>query len=278
MPPQQFHRPLTAPARVNPWLPQLIVGTAAIAGGLLLMGHPLDRTWSLALNQGLGGWPEFWSFLTWSGLGICGLLLLTACSAGEPRRVAGMLVALLIGGLLVHALKRGLQVERPLAVFGVDHPVFQVIGESLHKGSMPSGHSATVWAVAGLLFLREGAGSVWRHAWWALACLQALSRIVVGAHWPSDVLVGSGIGLLLSAGVWHLGITQRLGRWLGQPTPSLCLAGLLPTLALGLCVADLGWALPAGVQVGVIALGLWGCWRWWKQADMNQDTLGTRCT
>ncbi|MBH2016729.1 MAG: phosphatase PAP2 family protein [Burkholderiales bacterium] len=274
MPSQQSPRPSPAPADRNPWLPQAAVGLAAIVGGVALMGLPLDRSWGLAVNEGLGEWPAFWSFLTWSGLGVCGFLLLTACSATEPRRVAGMLVALVVGGLLVHTLKRSLQVERPLAVFGADHPVFQVIGEALHKGSMPSGHSATVWAVAGLLALREGAASWWRHAWWALASLQALSRIVVGAHWPSDVLVGSGIGLLLSVGVWHLGVTARLGRWLGGPVVRLCVAGLLPPLAVALCWADLGWALPPGVQLGVMALGVWGGWRWWRQAVANQSGQG----
>lgn len=241
-------------------------GLLAVFAGAWLAGRPLDREWSLALNSGLSGWPTFWSFLTWSGLGACGFLLLCACSSSEPRRVAGLLVALVIGGLLVHVLKRTLQIERPLAVFGAEHPVFSVIGESLHKGSMPSGHSATAWAVAGLLVLSESRASVWRHLWWVLATCQAVSRIVVGAHWPSDVLVGSGMGVMLAPVVWRLGVTGRLSQWLHRPEARLFMAGSLPVWGLVLCLSDLGWPLPAWAISGVMALSLWGAWRWWHSA------------
>src|SRR3954452_9792620 len=63
--------------------------------------------------------------------------------------------------------------------------------------SMPSGHSTTAFAVAvafGALFPRA------RWALWAYAGLIALSRVVIAAHFPSDVIAGAlvgGIGALL---------------------------------------------------------------------------------
>lgn len=253
----------------------MAAGLLAVLAGAWLAGQPLDREWSLALNSGLSAWPTFWSFLTWSGLGACGFLLVCACSAREPRRVAGLLVALVVGGLVVHALKRTLQVERPLAVFGADHDVFSVIGESLHKGSMPSGHSATAWAVAGLLVLSESRAAVWRHLWWVLAAGQALSRIVVGAHWPSDVLVGSGLGAMLAPFVWRLGVTGRISRWMHRSEARLVMAGGLPVWGLVLCLSDLGWRLPAWVIGGVMALSLWGAWRWWLSAQQPSGQEGS---
>lgn len=256
------------------------VGGALMACGLALSGSATDRAWSLALQQALGGWPVAWGLLTWSALGACALLLVASLSAEEPRRVAALLVAMVLGGLVVHALKRTLQVERPLAVFGPDHPVFRVIGEQLRMGSMPSGHTTTAFTVAGLMTLslrplRHSAGHATQRlgvvavacAWWLLAALQGVSRVVVGAHWPSDVLAGAGIGLCLAPVVWHLGVTQRLGDRLALSKARPWVAGMLPVWAVLLCMLDLGTPLPAAWCAAVVALGLFGAWRWGRVAS-----------
>ncbi len=236
----------------------------ALGAALALAGRELDRQTLLDLQVSLRDWPMPWAFLTWSGLGICGFVLLTSLSAEEPRRVAALILALLIGGIVVHTMKRVLHVDRPATYFGPDHPVFQVIGKVLKKGSMPSGHSATAWAVAVLLVLHEeGRATVWRHLWWVLAALQALSRVVVGAHWPSDVLVGSGLGLLLAPVAWRLQASIRLAAWLRKPSTCKAVALSLPAFGLYVCFSKQGWVVPIGVQLGVMALSTWGAWRWW---------------
>lgn len=258
------------------WL-QLALGLAAVGGGTALSGHALDRAWCLDLNAALSAWPQSWSFLTWSALGICSALLLTALSAREPRRVAALVMALILGGLLVHVLKRSLQVERPLAVFGPDHPLFHVIGDRLHKGSMPSGHSATAFAIAGLMVWREQGRPLSRHLWWVWAALQALSRIAVGAHWPSDVLAGSGIGMMLAPLVWRLPPTTWLTTRLDRPAVRGAMAGVLPVWGLGVCLADLGWPLPAWCQLAVMALSVAGAWQWWRSARPRPRSQGMSC-
>lgn len=272
------------PLLAQPWAvwraqaPRLLLGALLLTAGLCLSGQALDRAWCLATQQALGDWPMLWSLLTWSALGIGSLLLVTCLSDAEPRRVAALLVAMVLGGLVVHAIKRTLQVDRPLAVFGPDHPVFLVIGEHLRKGSMPSGHTTTAFTVAGLmtLSLRHAALSggiaaptlhrlarwTWCAAWWLLAVLQGLSRVVVGAHWPSDVLAGAGLGLILAPLVWQLGVTQRLARGLSRGAVRPWVAGALPVLAVLLCLLDLGTPLPVAWCVAVVALGLLGAWRW----------------
>lgn len=240
---------------------RLLSGVSLLGAGLWLSGTALDHAWCLSLQQALSEWHTTWSLLTWSALGICALLLVTCLSDGEPRRVAALLVAMVLGGLVVHALKRSLQVDRPLAFFGPDHPVFQVIGEHLRKGSMPSGHTTTAFTVAGLMTLSLRLGVAW-VAWWALAALQGLSRVVVGAHWPSDVLAGAGLGLCLAPLVWQMGVTQRFSLWLAQPSVRPWVAGGLPVLAVLLCLLDLGSPLPLPWCVAVVALGLLGAWRW----------------
>lgn len=258
--------------------PRLVLGALLLTAGLSLSGSVLDRAWCLALQQSLGGWPTTWSLLTWSALGICSLLLVTCLSDGEPRRVASLLVAMVLGGLVVHAIKRSLQVDRPLAVFGPDHPVFHVIGEHLRKGSMPSGHTTTAFTVAGLMTLsvrdavrlggmlptqlqRFVSAAVWT-GWWLLAGLQGLSRVVVGAHWPSDVVAGAGLGLILAPLVWQLGVTQRLAQGLSRASVRPWVGGAVPVLAVLLCLLDLGTPLPAAWCAAVGGLGLLGAWRW----------------
>lgn len=217
---------------------------------------------------------DWWSFLTWSGLGICGFVLLTSLSAKEPRRVAALILTTLIGGIIVHALKRWLDVERPAGHFGLDDPAFHVIGPTLMRGSMPSGHSASAWAVATLLVLTEGRAAIWRNLWLVLAALQALSRIVVGAHWPSDVLVGAGMGLLLAPAIWRWELTARFGLWFCRPQVSRFVALALPALGLFLCFSDQGWSVPLGVGWAVMLLCCWGAWGWWRAASRQPVNRG----
>ena len=252
-----------APDAFGLWVvPRCALGAALLCLGLAWSGRESDRALLLALQQLSPDWALAWSLLTWSALGIASLLWLTALSSREPRRVAGILIAMLLGGIVVHAIKRSLGVDRPLAVFGADHPLFQVIGEPLRRGSMPSGHTTTAWTVAGLMTLSSARGAIWRHGWWLLAAAQGLSRVMVGAHWPSDVLAGAGVGLILAPTVWCLGWTQRLGHWLDQPRVRPWVGGALPVLALLLCLLDLGTPLPLASCALLISLGLYGMWRW----------------
>ncbi len=63
--------------------------------------------------------------------------------------------------------------------------------------SFPSGHATIAFALAGALSLRWPRARLW---WLSLAGLVALSRVALGAHWPSDVVVGAAIGLSFVAG------------------------------------------------------------------------------
>jgi undecaprenyl-diphosphatase len=72
----------------------------------------------------------------------------------------------------------------------------------VHSLSFPSGHSANAMMtyVALVLFLvPKGRRRIWLAAAIALAILVGLSRVVLGVHWPSDVIAGWSYGL-----VWAL--------------------------------------------------------------------------
>lgn len=79
-------------------------------------------------------------------------------------------------------------------------------------GSMPSAHAANAFALAAAI------GAPWA---WVLAVFVALSRVVAGVHWPSDVLVGAAVGVVLGtlvrrAGVRLVGRGTRPGRTPGR--------------------------------------------------------------
>ena len=70
------------------------------------------------------------------------------------------------------------------------------------KHSFPSGHTATSFMTATLLYKEYG----WRNPWFSIggytvAALTGVSRIMNNAHWMSDVVAGAAVGI----GSVHLG-------------------------------------------------------------------------
>ncbi len=122
---------------------------------------------------------------------------LTACLAlfgGASGRAAALqcAVAGVAGLLLYRALKGVLVRERPF----ITHRAVVCAGRPLDRFSFPSGH--TLHAVSFTLIICSAVPTA------ALllapaALLIALSRVVLGLHYPSDVLAGA----LLGAGVAH---------------------------------------------------------------------------
>jgi undecaprenyl-diphosphatase len=79
---------------------------------------------------------------------------------------------------------------------GTVHQLFAVS----HRGSMPSLHAANAFALACVLtWASRPLGAVA----YVLAVLIALSRVVGGVHWPSDIIVGAGLGTTVGlAAIW----------------------------------------------------------------------------
>jgi diacylglycerol kinase family enzyme/membrane-associated phospholipid phosphatase len=191
------------------WL-VLALGVAADAGWLQALDRPLTR-WALGLSAS-GGWHTFGvilgaTFSTWTAR----LALLAAAAYTGWRReyrltgwIVGSGVLVLLGNPV---LKRVFDRPRPRPL---EHTWWQ--GGDL---SFPSGHAAgmgVVCTIAILLAISATMRGLKRRlligAWVALGLLVGFSRIVLGAHYLSDVIAGLTFGAAVTVTMWALIVPQ----------------------------------------------------------------------
>lgn len=123
---------------------------------------------------------------------------------GMPGWQAGLHLAATgaIGVLLYKLVKNHAVRERPY----ITHSAIECASAPLDRYSFPSGH--TLHAVCFTLMLATYLPE-WGVALAALAALIALSRLVLGLHYPTDVAAGAVLGALLG-----LGSLMLAPRWL----------------------------------------------------------------
>ncbi len=184
------------------WAVMLLLGGMELDRGLLLLGYAGDRPQLARAARWLtelGGWAV--------------LLPATALGAAllawrRDWRGAVLLVAITLSGrLLVELQKIGIGRLRP------ESNEHLVAVDSL---SFPSGHSANsvmVWLCLALLLPRTQRGrtmAIWAAVWLALAI--GVTRVMLGVHWPSDVIGGWSFGL-----AWTLLMLRLSGHRFDRP-------------------------------------------------------------
>lgn len=97
----------------------------------------------------------------------------------------------LVGLLIYKFLKQRLVRERPYIHSNVIHQA----APALDQYSFPSGHTlhAVLFSVLLSSYIPELSSLIW-----GFTCLVALSRVVLGLHYPSDVLAGMIIGFAIA--------------------------------------------------------------------------------
>lgn len=193
-------RPGFAPSSPAAWLPPL----AALVAFVALAAADQNRQLFLYLNAaGPVTGDALWAHLTVLGDTAVALALCLPLW----RRRPDLIWALAVGGLLatawVHGLKPWLEIARPPVVLG---EAVHVIGPAHATRSFPSGHATTSFFVAGLFALGLGSRRAFAAAL-LVALAAAVSRAVVGVHWPLDLLAGAFGGWL--AAVAGLAVARR---------------------------------------------------------------------
>jgi undecaprenyl-diphosphatase len=188
-----------------------------VAGLVLFFILP---SWDKGLLDGLAAWGRdglgrlFAEGAYWAGHGVVQITLCIAWLVAikyfkwgnEFYHGAAGLTAVIGSGIMVQILKHLVGRARPRMTL----PPWEHIGPSFDSDlhSFPSGHTTTTFALAAVLASRFP-----RQAWifYLIASLVGVGRVVGGSHYPSDVLAGAILGLVVG---WVLADTawRRAGE------------------------------------------------------------------
>lgn len=223
-----------------------------------------------ALHAALDHPESFWLLVTALGRDEVFIVLLALYSwLVRPAGMRQLGVAFALSYLANSLLKYGLNLPRP---FMADPAVASAAAKATAGGpGLPSGHAqlgATLWlGAAGQLSARQPGR---RGFWWVAALvvlLVSLSRLVLGVHYPADVLAGLLLGLGFAALAALPGVRLPWNYWL--PVLALLLAAVLPAstpreFPVGLGLLAGFWLLRRrfrppvswGPRLGVAVIGL----------------------
>jgi membrane-associated phospholipid phosphatase len=129
------------------------------------------------------------ALLATTRIGHVGTLFVAAVSV----RLSFIFAAIAVPGLFVMILKSLIGRARPFVDGGVGSDLYDPFVWKAAYASLPSGHAATAFSAAVAI------GTIWPQArpyLWAYALLIAVSRVVVLAHYPSDVIAGAVVGVV----------------------------------------------------------------------------------
>lgn len=123
-------------------------------------------------------------------------------------RVAFVFLAIGVPSLFATIVKRLIGRARPFVGGSANAFLYQPFNEHAAYASMPSGHATTAFAAAVALGALFPKARLWL---WIYAVLICISRVVVTAHHPSDVLAGALVGGLGALWVRNHFAARRLG-------------------------------------------------------------------
>lgn len=184
-----------------------VVLLAAIAGTVWFLDAPIAQNARLLPPY----MRRFFGWVTLIGssgyiFALSALFATAAAVAASPARDATTALALRLlagraavvftvtatSGIASQVLKHLIGRSRPRLLDSAGAWNFDPLSFASVQASFPSGHTITAFAMAWTLGLFLPA---WRIPLFGMAILIAISRVVVGAHYPGDVLAGAVVGM-----------------------------------------------------------------------------------
>ncbi len=173
-----------------------IQADASVARGVRSLPDGIKIVFGQITYLGLSGY-----MFTLAGLTLLGALLTRGRGRGADfdraclflAERAGFLIAVLaVSGIASQVIKHLFGRARPSLIEMVGPFHFDLMALKSTYASMPSGHAVSAFAMAVSL------GWMAPRLRWpllGLALLIAISRVVISAHYPSDVIAGAGLGV-----------------------------------------------------------------------------------
>ena len=241
--------------------PTIFIATAV---AIFLINQPLFST-----VNAIGAYlPEsLWVLITNLGDTSVALAIILALYAYKQDTGIRLLILAIIGTLVIQGLKHLFGVDRPPVALDLNS--FHLIGSTVKSPSFPSGHTATAFIGAGILAAQYPLTWVKRIV---LICagLIGLSRIMMGVHWPFDVLVGATLGWLIGyygyQKLMTVNFNQQLSKWVGG---AVVIIILINALTYHLPYSEF-WPTPF-VHYAAIGLAVIGVFRAVKVLTMGSE-------
>jgi membrane-associated phospholipid phosphatase len=241
------------------WLPPCI----ALALLALILATDSNRSLFLLLNHaGHALDDSVWLHLTMLGDGAIALALVLLFIRRMPHCFWAALVAAVIAGLWTQLTKQLIDVPRPLAA--LDAGTFFQIGPAYRRVSFPSGHAAAAFALAGIGVMGAARGALMRVLLLLLASAVSLSRIMVGVHWPVDILWGMVGGWLGACA--GLAMVRRRG-WRTSGVGGM-LAGLVLLAMSAWLLVSRHIGIPEIIPMQRLIASVCLAWGGWEMARM----------
>jgi membrane-associated phospholipid phosphatase len=120
------------------------------------------------------------------------------------------LASLTIGSAILHSTKIILGRRRPRDELDFELYGFRPFLFDLQYDSFPSGHALTIFSVATIFC---GAVPILAPLWFLIALYLATTRVLMNSHFLSDVLIGAGLGILVTREVMVLWFPSLAPAW-----------------------------------------------------------------